>query len=157
MFERAADAVQSFAEDVVNAVTPGPWSPPAKAAPYLSAIYAAEDAAGAPRNTFARQIKQESNFNPNAVNARSGAKGLGQFVDATWGEWGGGADVFDPLANIDAMGRYMRWLYDRHGSWRLALAAYNWGTGNVARKGMGRAPAETRAYVAGIAGDIGLA
>ncbi len=160
-FAPALDAVQgaadAVAETVQAVVAPGAWSPPAKASPYLPAIYAAEDAAGAPRNLFARQIKQESNFNPAAVNSRSGAQGIAQFMPATWAEWGRGGDVFDAFASIDAQGRYMRWLYERHGEWKLALAAYNWGTGNVARKGLGAAPPETVAYVDDIVGAVGLA
>lgn len=79
------------------------------------------------------QIKQESAFD---LRAKSpvGAMGLGQFMPATWEEWGLGHDPFDPTANIDATCRYMRWLLDRfRGDWLRALAAYNWGIGNVRR------------------------
>ena len=33
------------------------------------------------------QVRQESNFKPNAFNRVSGAKGLAQFMDKTWEEW----------------------------------------------------------------------
>lgn len=52
-----------------------------------------------------RVIDCESNGDPNAVNPRSGAAGLFQFLPSTWSNvspmagWAG-ADVFDPRANI---------------------------------------------------------
>ena len=33
------------------------------------------------------QVKQESGFNPDAVNKNSGATGLAQFMPRTWEEW----------------------------------------------------------------------
>ncbi len=80
------------------------------------------------------QIKQESAFNPMAMNARSHCKGLGQFADATWLEYRRDqeADVYNPEDNIDAMCRYMRWLLRQvNQDYPMALAAYNWGIGNV--------------------------
>lgn len=53
--------------------------------------------------------------------------------------------------------RRRRHLYRQTGDWAQALAAYNWGIGNVRRKGLAAAPAETRNYYAGILADIGLA
>jgi len=76
------------------------------------------------------QIKAESEFNPKAVSA-VGAMGLGQFMKATWGEWGKGGDAFNPEHNIDAQARYMKWLLGRVTNWDCAFAAYNWGIGNV--------------------------
>ncbi len=79
---------------------------------------------------FKAQIKAESAFDPNAVSS-VGAKGLAQFMDPTWKEWGRGKDVFDPEANIDAQIRYMSWLLNRVTMWDLSFAAYNWGIGRV--------------------------
>lgn len=87
------------------------------------------------------QIKAESNFNPGAESP-VGAKGLGQFMNPTWREWGNGFSVLDPEANIDATCRYMRWLlrqFDQDE--RHALAAYNWGIGNL-KKLLARLAAE---------------
>ena len=78
-----------------------------------------------------------------------------QFMSATAAEWG--VDVGSVESSADGAGRYMQWLYGRLGSWSLALAAYNWGIGNVLRKGLGAAPVETRNYVAQIGGELGLA
>ena len=47
-------------------------------------------------------IRRESGGNPNAVNPRSGASGLGQFLKSTWATTPAGragASVFDPVAN----------------------------------------------------------
>ena len=99
------------------------------------------------------QVRQESNFNPNAVNRISGAKGLAQFVDKTWEEWCdlvpgiqrevNKYDPFNPEQAIHAQSAYMSFLIkliDQKLSQTLsekdylnhwALAAYNWGIGNI--------------------------
>lgn len=82
------------------------------------------------------QLLAESSMNPKAVSP-VGAKGLAQFMDATWAEWGNGEDPFNPEAAIDACIRYMKWLYGRFEGvpepdrYCFALAAYNAGIGNI--------------------------
>lgn len=82
------------------------------------------------------QLLAESSMNPKAVSP-VGAKGLAQFMDATWAEWGNGEDPTNPEAAIDACIRYMKWLYGRFEGvpepdrYMFALAAYNAGIGNV--------------------------
>jgi len=120
----------------------------------IALLRKAETEHGIPPGLLVRQAWQESRFNPNAVSP-AGAKGLMQFMPATAAEWG--VSVFDPASSADGAGRYMAWLYGRTGSWSLALAAYNWGIGNVLKKGMSAAPKETRDYVAEIGGLLGLA
>ena len=135
------------------AVSSSTWQLPAAGDPYREAIEAAEIAYAIPRNQLARQLDIESDhFNPDVIAgrrlSRSGAIGIGQFMPATAAERG--LDPTDPFASIDAAAAYMRELYDKFGTWEAALAAYNWGQGNVARKGLSAAPAETRTYVATI-------
>jgi soluble lytic murein transglycosylase-like protein len=120
----------------------------------IGLLNAAEARHGLPAGLLVRQAWQESRFNTSAVNAWSGAKGLMQFMPATAAEWG--VSVFDPASSADGAARYMVWLYGKLGSWSLALAAYNWGIGNVMRKGMDAAPKETRDYVAQIGADAGV-
>ena len=54
---------------------------------------------------------------------------------------------FDPVENIMGGTRYLRGLLDRYqGDKRLALAAYNWGMGNVERNPE-KLPRETANYI----------
>jgi membrane-bound lytic murein transglycosylase D len=70
---------------------------------------------------------------------------------------------FDPQQSTVAYAKYMKELYNQFGDWYLAMAAYNWGPGNVqravARTGyadfwqlyrLNALPAETKNYVPGI-------
>lgn len=67
-----------------------------------------------------------------------GASGLWQFMPATGRHYGleqtplydGRHDVY---AATDAALNYLQYLYGLFGDWSLALAAYNWGEGNVTR------------------------
>lgn len=69
-------------------------------------------------------------INPNAVNASSGAVGAFQFLKAT-GEQYGLYDRTDPKASAIAAAKYLDYLKKRFGSTEMALAAYNWGEGNL--------------------------
>jgi soluble lytic murein transglycosylase-like protein len=54
----------------------------------------------------------------------------------------------DPSESIEYAGKFMRRLLDRYDNdLPKALAGYNWGQGNVSRKGMARMPEETKSYV----------
>jgi membrane-bound lytic murein transglycosylase D len=115
----------------------------------------------------------ESGFQPQALNARSGAGGMWQFMPT--GAYGlarnGWFDErFDPEKSSKAYARYMKTLYDQFGDWYLAMAAYDWGPGNVQRAVMrtGYAdfwelyrrnvlPGETKNYVPGIIAAIIMA
>jgi membrane-bound lytic murein transglycosylase D len=82
------------------------------------------------------QAVAESGFQPQAVNGRSGAGGMWQFMPS--GEYGlsrnGWYDErFDPEKSTHAYARYMKELYSQLGDWYLAMAAYDWGPGNVQR------------------------
>lgn len=125
-----------------------------KNAPYVDALRAAEARYGIPSGLLVAQAWQESRFNPGAVNSGSGAQGIMQFMPATAAEWG--VQPFDAVSAIDGAGRYMAWLYRQVGDWKLALAAYNWGVGNIKRRGFEAAPRETRDYVASITSNSGV-
>lgn len=95
-------------------------------------------------------IKAESNFNPTAV-SRAGAQGLMQLMPAT-ARGLGVTDSFDPEQNVMAGTRFLKSMLDRYdGNVDKALAAYNWGPGNV-DKGGRRLPAETREYLVKVKG-----
>ena len=115
----------------------------------------------------------ESGFQPQALNARSGAGGMWQFMPT--GAYGltrnGWFDErFDPEKSSLAYAKYMKTLYSQFGDWYLAMAAYDWGPGNVQRAVMrtGYAdfwelyrrnvlPGETKNYVPGIIAAIIMA
>jgi soluble lytic murein transglycosylase-like protein len=93
-------------------------------------------------------IETESGFNPKAVSG-AGAQGLMQLMPATARELNV-TDPFDPAQNIDGGSRYLSQLMKRyHGDAKLALAAYNWGMGNLESQ-PDKMPSETKNYVVSV-------
>ncbi len=106
----------------------------------------------------------ESAFNPQAVSSAR-ASGMWQFMPRTGKDFDLKQNAFrddrrDVLASTRAALDYLQRLHGMFGDWHLALAAYNWGEGNVGkavnrnqRAGQSvaytdlRMPAETRLYV----------
>ena len=133
-----------------------PWRVPDSAAPYLPLLRAAEDRYGIPRDLLTRVAYQESRFRPDIITGQvvssAGAVGIMQIVP----RWHPGVDPLNVPQAIDYGARFLRENYDRFGSWPLALAAYNWGPGNVQAWQQGQAvpPLETANYVAQITADV---
>jgi len=134
------------------------WQPPQAAAPYLQQMTAAEMRYGLPPGLLARVAYQESRFRDDIISGETqspaGAVGLMQIVP----RWHPGVDPTDPVASIWYAADYLARLHRKFGSWRLALAAYNWGPGNVDawQAGAKTPPAETVSYMREVGGDLGL-
>ena len=106
----------------------------------------------------------ESAFNPQAVSSAR-ASGMWQFMPRTGKDFDLKQNAFrddrrDVLASTRAALDYLQKLHSMFGDWHLALAAYNWGEGNVSKSMLRnqrqgapvaytdlRMPAETRLYV----------
>lgn len=104
---------------------------------------------GIPEDLFLRLVQRESGWNTAAVSVK-GAQGLAQLMPDTARQLG--VDIADPEQNLNGGARYLRMMYDRFGSWRLALAAYNAGPAAVEKHGGIPPFDETKAYVAAILG-----
>lgn len=116
---------------------------------YLEVARAAARKHGVPEDMFLRLVQQESGWNAGAV-SHKGATGLAQLMPGTAARLG--VDPTVPEQNLDGGARYLRMMYDRFGSWRLALAAYNAGPGAVEQHGGIPPYTETKNYVAAILG-----
>ena len=126
------------------------WEPPSRAAPYLAAVDAAERRYGIPKNLLASLLMAESAYRDDIIFGgrpnRAGAIGIAQIVP----KWHPGVDPSKPFDAIPYAAKILREWYDQFGSWTLALAAYNWGPGNLRKYGFDRRPTETRNYIDGI-------
>lgn len=104
---------------------------------------------GVPEDLFLRLVQQESGWNPVAVSIK-GATGLAQLMPETAKHLG--VDINNAEENLEGGARYLRMMYDKFGTWELALAAYNAGPGAV-EEHEGIPPyAETENYVKAILG-----
>jgi soluble lytic murein transglycosylase-like protein len=116
---------------------------------YLEVAKLAARKHGVPEDLFLRLVQQESGWNPGAV-SNKGATGLAQLMPGTANKLG--VDIDDPAQNLDGGARYLRQMYDKFGTWRLALAAYNAGPGAVEQHDGIPPYAETKNYVSAILG-----
>lgn len=91
---------------------------------FLEVAKAAARKHNIPEDLFLRLVQQESGWNAGAVSPK-GATGLAQLMPDTARLLR--VDINNPAENLDGGARYLRMMYDRFGSWRLALAAYNAG------------------------------
>lgn len=128
--------------------------------PYATSVTEAAQRFGIPETWIWRVMHAESRGRPRAI-SDAGAMGLMQIMPATWRMLSAkhrlGGDPFETRANILAGAAYLRAMWDRYGDVRLMLAAYNAGPGRADAYAAGRRglPAETTAYVAKIAPELG--
>jgi membrane-bound lytic murein transglycosylase D len=136
-----------------------------RASPYLFHVVQELEKRGMPTELALLPVI-ESAFNPQALSTADAA-GLWQFVPGTGKDYNLKQNMFKDerrgvLASTDAALTYLQRLYTMFGDWQLALAAYNWGEGNVQKaikknQALGKPtdfesladlmPAETRNYV----------
>lgn len=111
-----------------------------------------EEMYGLPRGMLDRMWAKESARGKNKGPSKAGAMGDFQFMPKTAKQYG--VDVNDFYSSAHGAARYMNNLLKKYGGdQQMALAAYNWGQGNLDRLGIGNAPAETRDYVKSISGQ----
>jgi len=113
-------------------------------------------AQGVPPDVALAVAQQESGITQwrqdgSVVTSAKGALGVFQLMPATAAQLG--VDPTDVYGNIQGGISYLSQLYQKYGDWNTALAAYNFGPGNVdAGKSL---PSETVNYVSSILGKIG--
>lgn len=101
-----------------------------------------------PQNLLKSVAYTESRYNPNATSP-VGASGMFQFMPATAKQYG--VDTSDPYSSADGAARmYATLLKQNGGDLNKALAGYNWGQGNLNKKGLDNAPKETKNYISQI-------
>jgi soluble lytic murein transglycosylase-like protein len=147
--------------DAVDTMTSKISGWPAGSAPYQDMIERAATLYNVPVMVLAWLLWKESRYNPKIISgevrSRVGALGIAQFMPATAVQELGSVDAaLDPLQAVPGAARYLGKLYNSAGSWTGALAAYNWGVGNVTRKGLAAAPAETVDYFTTIMSRAGI-
>jgi soluble lytic murein transglycosylase-like protein len=139
--------LQELSVEMPTAASAVPSSQPHSSASWLDPIISrASRKYGVDVGLIRAVIKAESDFNPQAV-SHAGARGLMQLMPATARALGVN-DSFDPEQNVMGGTRFLKDLLQRYGgNVDAALAAYNWGPGNVDKR-PDHLPRETRDYLA---------
>ena len=149
----AANDAADFVGDIVGTIKNNLFG-----TPYDDLINTAAINNGLPPEVLYKLLYQESRFRPDIIEgrtrSRTGALGIAQFMPATAVQWCGSVEnALNPGIAIPAAARYLAWLRQQFGGDIVkAVAAYNWGIGNVQRKGLAKAPAETVNYALAITG-----
>ncbi|MGH9483751.1 MAG: lytic transglycosylase domain-containing protein [Terriglobales bacterium] len=138
----------------VSGSFPADWL--TRGADYVPYINQIEQQYGLPQNYLAAVAYQESNFQPGAVNAGSNATGMFQLLPQYYPNAGASWQA-DAATSAQALAGY----YRQFGDWQVALAAYNWGPGNVSKwinagEPAGQLPTETSNYIGRIASALTL-
>jgi hypothetical protein len=132
-------------------------------AKWLPVLTAAEQQYGLPAGLLVRQAEEESSYRTAIINgtepSSAGALGILQLEPDYFPAVRAAIPFSDQAVSeqIYAAAAEDARLYNLFGSWSLALAAYNWGEGNVMThetQGAPPYPAETLKYVADITSSV---
>lgn len=141
------------------------WEESAEGQKWAPVLAAAEQRYGLPAGLLSRQAAEESSFIPGVIDgtraSSAGALGILQLEPAYFSS----VQVPTPFsdadvtAQIDQAAAYDAELYQRFGSWALALEAYNWGPTALAKwEGAGSdltaLPIQTANYSSEILADV---
>jgi len=117
----------------------------------LSALKNAAARYGVPLGIMKGVAHTESRYSPTAT-SRVGAKGLMQLMPVVIRTYGI-SNPFSPTQSALGGARFLSKMYRKYGNWPQALAAYNWGPGNVDRRpAMQQWPSATQHYVKNVMG-----
>lgn len=134
------------------------WRDELEGPTWVPVLNAAEDRHGIPRDLLARVAYQESRFRPDIIagttKSPAGAVGLMQLEPAFYPDAGK-----DTAGDIESAAMALKAHYTRFQDWQVALAAYNWGEGNVhkclaAGGSIMNMPTQTEDYVVQICADV---
>ena len=123
----------------------------------------AELANNLPAGLLERVAQQESAFRSDIIlgkkQSSAGAQGIMQIIP----RWHPNVNPLNPIEAINYAGKFLRRLYDKFGRWDYALAAYNWGEGNLEKNlnmrfwnPVSHWPDETQRYVKQILNDVNV-
>ena len=118
--------------------------------PVMQALAAASERYGVPLRLLLGVAWVESRFHPGSTGpvTRSGeqAQGLMQLMPGT--ARGLGVDAYNVDQAADGAARFLKQLQTQFGDWARVLAAYNWGPGNVSKRGeWAQWPGQVQQYV----------
>jgi tape measure domain-containing protein len=165
---REVDAARKMVDSLQAAIETGPPAPvkvpvaPEVGAVDTSNIEIKPDVQKAIREAAAKYAvpvdlvkavaKTESNFDQGAVSSKGG-RGVMQLMPATAERFK--VDPNDLRQNVQGGTEYLRVLLDKYkGDVTRALAAYNWGEGNVDKFGLSRIPEETKKFIEKIQAEL---
>jgi soluble lytic murein transglycosylase-like protein len=121
---------------------------------YVPTLNQIEQQAGLPQNLLCAVAYQESNFNPSAINSSSGAVGMFQLLPQFYPNAGQSWQT-DAQSAAQALSDY----FNEFGDWQSAIAAYNWGPGNLQKSGadtLAQLPAETSSYITRVSNAVDI-
>lgn len=121
---------------------------------FIPIINGIENALSIPSGLLVNLIQAESAFRTDVINgtmrSSAGAVGIAQIMP----KYHPDASPLNPNAALQYAGNFLYSLYKEFGTWTKAVAAYNWGPGNVSKaitsystNWLAHAPAETQNYV----------